>query len=175
MSRTVLRTRGWWKFSLADIKKIFCRSNLWSKISQCVSCAAWNVFPINSLTTGWSTSPSFALVLQHWCMKKLWENIKLVETLDCVACPLKSSKMCTLKSSSIKIISVPCLYFRPTTAYTQWSMFKDLLQKVANFWHFLASKMQQFWTVSNSKGQTLSKALLIVNISIGYFWLFLVI
>ena len=62
-----------------------------------------------------------ALVLQHWCMKKLWENIKLVETLDCVACPLKSSKMCTLKSSSIKIISVPCLYFRPT-AYTQCSI-----------------------------------------------------
>ena len=47
---------------------------------------------VGNNTTGWSTSPSFALVLQHWCMKKLWENIKLVETLDCVACPLKRAK-----------------------------------------------------------------------------------
>ena len=29
-----LHTRGPWKFSLADIKKIFCRSKLWSKISD---------------------------------------------------------------------------------------------------------------------------------------------
>ena len=40
----ILHTRGPWKFSLADTKTIFCRSDLWSK-----SCAAWNVFPINSL------------------------------------------------------------------------------------------------------------------------------
>ena len=48
----VLHTKGWWKFSLADIKKILCRSDLWSKLS-CVSCAAWNVFPINSLLTAY--------------------------------------------------------------------------------------------------------------------------
>ena len=30
----VLHTRGRWKYSLADIKKIFCRSDLWSKISH---------------------------------------------------------------------------------------------------------------------------------------------
>ena len=34
MLRIVLHTRGWWKFSLADIKKMFCRSDLWSKISH---------------------------------------------------------------------------------------------------------------------------------------------
>ena len=56
MLRIVLHTRGRWKFSLADIQKIFCRSDLWSKISHVlvgrVSCAAWNVFSINSLLTG---------------------------------------------------------------------------------------------------------------------------
>ena len=30
----VKKIRGQWKFSLADIKKIFCRSDLWSKISH---------------------------------------------------------------------------------------------------------------------------------------------
>ena len=49
MSHTVLHTRGWWKFSLADIKKIFCRSDLWSKSSHVLVVAAWNVFPILSL------------------------------------------------------------------------------------------------------------------------------
>ena len=44
MSRTVLHTRGRWKFSLADIKKIFCRSDLWSK-SSCVSCGSLKHFP----------------------------------------------------------------------------------------------------------------------------------
>ena len=34
MSRTVLHARGWWKFSLVDTKKIFCRRDLWSKISH---------------------------------------------------------------------------------------------------------------------------------------------
>ena len=34
MLRIVLYTRGRWKFSLVDIKKIFCRSDLWSKISH---------------------------------------------------------------------------------------------------------------------------------------------
>ena len=34
MLRLVLQTRGPWKFSLADIKNIFCRSDLWSKISH---------------------------------------------------------------------------------------------------------------------------------------------
>ena len=51
MSRTVLHTRGRWKFSLADIKKIFCRSDLWPKSSHVVVVAAWNVFPILSLMT----------------------------------------------------------------------------------------------------------------------------
>ena len=46
VSRTVLiHTRGQWKFSLADIKKIFCRSHLWSKRSHVLVVAAWNVFP----------------------------------------------------------------------------------------------------------------------------------
>ena len=49
MSCTVLHTRGWWKFSLADIKKIFCRSDRWSKSSYVLVVAAWNVFPILSL------------------------------------------------------------------------------------------------------------------------------
>ena len=48
-SRTVLHTRGWWKFNLADIKKMFCRSHQWSKSSHVVVVAAWNVFPILSL------------------------------------------------------------------------------------------------------------------------------
>ena len=30
----VLHTRGWWKISLADINKTFCRSDPWSKISH---------------------------------------------------------------------------------------------------------------------------------------------
>ena len=30
----VLHTRGWWNFSLADIKKTFWSSDLWSKISH---------------------------------------------------------------------------------------------------------------------------------------------
>ena len=51
MSHTVLHTRGRWKFSLADIKKIFCRSDLWSKTSHVLVVAAWNVFPIHSLPT----------------------------------------------------------------------------------------------------------------------------
>ena len=51
MLRLVLNTRGPWKFSLANIKKIFCRSDLWSKISHVLVMAAWNVFPIQSLTT----------------------------------------------------------------------------------------------------------------------------
>ena len=55
MSDFTLNTRGRWKFSLADIKKIFCRSDLWSKNISCVSCAAWNVFPINLLVTSCST------------------------------------------------------------------------------------------------------------------------
>ena len=33
-TRIGIHTRGRWKFSLADIKKIFCRSDLWSKISH---------------------------------------------------------------------------------------------------------------------------------------------
>ena len=45
----IRNTRGLWKFSLADIKKIFCRSDLRSKISHVLVMAAWNVFPINSL------------------------------------------------------------------------------------------------------------------------------
>ena len=49
MLRIVLHTRGRWKFSLADIKKIFCRSDLWSKSSHVLVVAAWNVFPIHSL------------------------------------------------------------------------------------------------------------------------------
>ena len=41
-----------WKFSWADIKKIFRRSDLGSKISHVLaSCAAWNVFPLNLLLT----------------------------------------------------------------------------------------------------------------------------
>ena len=50
----VLHTRGWWKFSLADIKKIFCRSHLWPKSSCVLVVAAWNVFPIHSLF--WETN-----------------------------------------------------------------------------------------------------------------------
>ena len=34
---------------MAGIKKIFCRSDLWSKISHVLVMAALNVFPINSL------------------------------------------------------------------------------------------------------------------------------
>ena len=34
MLRIGIHTRGWWQFSLADIKKIFCRSDLSSKISH---------------------------------------------------------------------------------------------------------------------------------------------
>ena len=48
----VLHTRGPWKFSLADIKKMFCRSDLWSKSSHVLVVAAWNVFPIHSLMPG---------------------------------------------------------------------------------------------------------------------------
>ena len=46
MSLTVLHTRGWWKFSLADIKKIFCRSDrsMVKKLS-CVSCGSLKRFP----------------------------------------------------------------------------------------------------------------------------------
>ena len=46
MLHIVQHTRCLWKFSLADIKKIFFWSDLLSKIS---SCAAWNIFLINSL------------------------------------------------------------------------------------------------------------------------------
>ena len=56
MLRIVLHTRGRWKFSLADIKKkIFLQE--WSMVKNlsCVSCSAWNVFPINSLGAGVST------------------------------------------------------------------------------------------------------------------------
>ena len=49
MSHTVLHTRGRWKFGVADIKKILCRSDLWSKSSHVLVVAAWNVFPILSL------------------------------------------------------------------------------------------------------------------------------
>ena len=45
MSRTWLRTRGWWKFSLADIKKIFCRSDVGSKKLSCVSYGSLKRFP----------------------------------------------------------------------------------------------------------------------------------
>ena len=37
---STVHTRGRWKFSLADIKKIFCRSDLWSKISHVLVMAA---------------------------------------------------------------------------------------------------------------------------------------
>ena len=41
----VLQTRGQWKFSLADIKKIFCRSDLWSKISHVLVVQLETFFP----------------------------------------------------------------------------------------------------------------------------------
>ena len=44
----VLHTRGWWKFSFSDIKKKLQEWSMVKKLSF-VSCAAWNVFPINSL------------------------------------------------------------------------------------------------------------------------------
>ena len=49
MLHIVLHTRGRWKFSLADIKKIFCRSDVGSKSSHVLVVAAWNVFPIHLL------------------------------------------------------------------------------------------------------------------------------
>ena len=53
MLRIVLHTRGRWRFSLADIKKIFCRSDLWSESSHVLVVAAWNVFPIHLLLWAW--------------------------------------------------------------------------------------------------------------------------
>ena len=41
----VLHTRGLWKFSLADIKKIFCWSDLWSKISHVLAVQLETFFP----------------------------------------------------------------------------------------------------------------------------------
>ena len=40
-----LHTRGRWKFSLVDIKKIFCRSDLWSKISHVLFVQLETFFP----------------------------------------------------------------------------------------------------------------------------------
>ena len=107
----------------------------WSMVKNlsCVSCAAWNVFPINSLTTGWSTSPSFALVLQHWCMKKLWENIKLVETLDCVACPLKRAKCALWKVLLSK--SFQYLVYTFVLLPIHSVLFLRHQLKIASFWH----------------------------------------
>ena len=45
----VLHTRGRCKFSLADIKKIFCRSDLWSKISHVLVVQLDTFSPMNSL------------------------------------------------------------------------------------------------------------------------------
>ena len=69
MSRTVLHTRGWWKFSLADIKKIFCRSDVGSKSSHVLVVAAWNVFPIHSLLPfAWITGPRNRPQLSQCCI-----------------------------------------------------------------------------------------------------------
>ena len=62
MSRTVLHTRGRWKFSLADIKKIFCRSGLW----PCVSCGSLKRFP-HTFTNGEQSSPITIRVSLHLC------------------------------------------------------------------------------------------------------------
>ena len=72
----VLHIRGPWKFSLTDIKKIFCRNDLWSKIS-CVSCAAWNVFPINSLLSVWSLDLWEQRLVGH----KVKKNVPISEKL----------------------------------------------------------------------------------------------
>ena len=67
-SRTVLHTRGWWKFSLADIKKIFCRSDVGSKSSHVLVVAAWNIFPIHSLVPPTYPYNHFAYVIYGWSL-----------------------------------------------------------------------------------------------------------
>ena len=49
---------------MADMKKIFCRSDLWKNLS-CVSCAASNVFSINSLLS----------VINQYIVRKTFDNI----------------------------------------------------------------------------------------------------
>ena len=79
MSLTVLHTRGRWKFSLADTKKIFCRSDLWPKSSHVLVLAAWNVFPIHSLLAG-SVDPG--LYLSIWWVMMCFYFIMLLKKVD---------------------------------------------------------------------------------------------
>ena len=58
-------------------KKIFCRSDIWPKISHVLVMAAWNVFPIHSLPSG---SPKEALKVlgsSFYLKVKIEENFLL--------------------------------------------------------------------------------------------------
>ena len=83
LSRTGSRGRG--KFSLADIKKIL---HVWPMVKNlsCVSCAAWNVFPINSLLLGLIqfTMLPWNLLNLNWQKTLKWFHNKflLSETSD---------------------------------------------------------------------------------------------
>ena len=71
--------------------------------------------------------------VQHWCMKKLWENIKLVETLDCVACPLKRAKCALWKVLLSK--SFQYLVYTFVLLPIHSVLFLRLQLKIASFWH----------------------------------------
>ena len=73
--------RGWLKFSLADNKKKFQEWSMVKNLSW-VSCAAWNVFSINSLMPGISsltvTTSFFKAVRQYDRKTKLQEIVKFI-------------------------------------------------------------------------------------------------
>ena len=58
----------WWKFSLADIKKNILQEWSMEKNLSCISCAAWNVFPINSLL------PLHCLIATTWWLPEKLKN-----------------------------------------------------------------------------------------------------
>ena len=79
----VLRTRGPWKFSLVQIPKNVLQE--WSMVKNlsCVSCAAWNVFPINSLLTTTTIAYRtyyFVLTVLSTYERKL--NLQILSELD---------------------------------------------------------------------------------------------
>ena len=121
MLRTVLHTRGWWKFSLADIKKIFCRRDTWSKSSHVLVVAAWNIFPIHSLMSGTNfVAPRCCCVVRFFS----W-LISMLLILILILTNLSSSHAMELFFGQIWISTIPiqfeCCSWKP---YNCW---KDLV------------------------------------------------
>ena len=76
MLRIVLHTRGPWKFSLADTYQKYILLE-WSMVKNlsCVSCAAWNVFPINLLLTVTPNIQSLQCYGWYWYFTMLFSTI----------------------------------------------------------------------------------------------------